>query len=75
MCLAHEEQMINATPPTGILDTTFGTGGKVTTAFGTNNGTITAVALDSAGRLVAVGTVSTPEVVQFGLAVARYLTQ
>lgn len=61
--------------PTGILDTTFGTGGKVTTAFGTNNGTITAVALDRAGRLVAVGTVSTPGVVQFGLAVARYLTQ
>jgi len=55
--------------PTGALDTTFGSGGKVVTAFGANAAAITAVALDSEGRLVAVGTVST------SIVVARYLTE
>jgi uncharacterized delta-60 repeat protein len=41
--------------PTGALDTTFGSGGEVVTAFGANVAAITAVALDSAGRLVSDG--------------------
>jgi uncharacterized delta-60 repeat protein len=39
----------------GVLDTTFGTGGKVTTAIGTSNDRGYAVAVDSAGRIVVAG--------------------
>ena len=48
----------------GGLDTTFGSGGKVTTAFGNNFASIYALALQSDGKIVAVGT-----------SVARYLAQ
>jgi len=59
----------------GALDTTFGSGGKVVTAFGTNNAEIAAVTLDSESRLVAVGTVlNTAGLNQQSIAVARYLT-
>jgi uncharacterized delta-60 repeat protein len=63
--------------PTGALDTTFGSGGKVVTAFGANVAAIAAVALDSAGRLVAVGTVRNVGVfpITTSIVVARYLTQ
>jgi uncharacterized delta-60 repeat protein len=46
----------------GGLDTTFGSGGKVTTAFGNNQASIYALALQSDGKIVAVGT-----------SIARYL--
>ena len=48
----------------GGLDTTFGSGGKVTTAFGNNQASIYALALQSDGKIVAVGT-----------SIARYLPQ
>ena len=59
----------------GVLDTTFGSGGKVTTAFGTNLAAIYALALQSDGKIVAVGTSQeTPITGQVGgLVVARYL--
>ena len=63
--------------PTGALDPTFGSSGEVVTAFGANAAAITAVALDSAGRLVAVGTVRDVGVfpITTSIVVARYLTQ
>lgn len=62
--------------PKGALDTTFGSGGKVVTAFGTNSAGIAAVTLDSDGRLVAVGNLDTPGTPNSGtIVVARYLTQ
>jgi len=53
--------------PNGTLDTSFGTGGKVTTAFGFAN----AAALEPGGRIVAVGgiLVNRPD---FDFALARY---
>jgi len=39
----------------GVLDTTFGTDGKVTTAIGTSNDTGQTVTVDSAGRIVVAG--------------------
>jgi uncharacterized delta-60 repeat protein len=48
----------------GGLDTAFGSGGKVTTAFGNSQASIFALALQSNGRIVAVGT-----------SIARYLGQ
>jgi uncharacterized delta-60 repeat protein len=48
----------------GALDTAFGSGGKVTTAFENNEASIFALALQSNGRIVAVGT-----------SIARYLGQ
>src|SRR4029077_2226450 len=39
----------------GALDATFGSSGKVTTAFGTNEAAIYALALQSDGKIVAVG--------------------
>jgi len=48
----------------GGLDSTFGSGGKVTTAFGNSQASIYALALQSDGKIVAVGT-----------SIARYLGQ
>jgi len=48
----------------GRLDTTFGSGGKVTTAIGNSPASILALALQSDGKIVAVGT-----------SIARYLAQ
>jgi uncharacterized delta-60 repeat protein len=39
----------------GVLDTSFGTGGKVTTDIGSSSDTGLAVAVDSAGRIVVAG--------------------
>lgn len=39
----------------GTLDTTFGTGGKVSTAIGASGGNIVAVAVQSDGKIVAAG--------------------
>jgi uncharacterized delta-60 repeat protein len=51
----------------GQLDNSFGTGGRVTTSFGNNNASITAIVLQSDGKIVAVGTAGG------NLVVARYL--
>ena len=48
----------------GGLDSSFGLGGKVTTAFGNNQASIYGLALESDGKIVAVGT-----------SIARYLAQ
>jgi len=48
----------------GGLDTTFGSGGKVTTAIGNSPASILALALQRDGKIVAVGT-----------SIARYLAQ
>ena len=60
---------------TGALDTTFGTGGKVTTAISTGAGSIgndeaTAVVIDSKGRIVAAGYAN--KGTERGFALARY---
>lgn len=55
--------------PVGQLDSSFGTGGRVTTNFGNNTtANIGAIALQSDGKIVAVGQASSN-----GLVVARYL--
>jgi len=59
----------------GPLDTTFGTGGRVTTAFGTQEAAIVAIAIQSDGKIVALGnevpsTFGTPN---NGFTLARYL--
>jgi uncharacterized delta-60 repeat protein len=63
----------------GALDTTFGFGGEVTTSFGTNQAAIYALALQSDGKIVAVGTslknASNPGGQDGGIVVARYLAQ
>jgi len=56
---------------TGMLDTTFGTGGRVVTGFGNNTvASISAITLQSDGKIVVVGGVSPGNLV-----VARYLAQ
>jgi uncharacterized delta-60 repeat protein len=61
---------------TGQLDTTFGSGGRVFTSFGSNQAGITAIALDAQGKLVVVGNVLPARVGTPGsITVARYLTQ
>ena len=55
----------------GSLDTSFGTGGIVTTAIGTLDDEINALALQSDGKIVAVGY---SEGSQYSFAVARYTT-
>jgi uncharacterized delta-60 repeat protein len=64
--------------PVGRLDTGFGSGGTVTTRFGTLNATVTAcaIAIQSDDKIVVAGTVLTPSLHgQFNteLLVARYL--
>jgi hypothetical protein len=59
----------------GPLDTTFGTGGRVTTAFSTQEAAILAIAIQSDGKIVALGnevppTFGTPN---NGFTLARYL--
>jgi uncharacterized delta-60 repeat protein len=66
--------------PNGQLDTTFGKNGRVTTAFGTNGGNaaaVSALAIQSDGKIVAVGY---DNFLQFGhpnngFTLARYLAQ
>ena len=64
---------------TGVLDTTFGSGGKATTAFGSNQASIYALVLQSNGAIVAVGSSQenavNPGAQIGGLVVARYLGQ
>jgi uncharacterized delta-60 repeat protein len=62
---------------TGQLDTTFGSGGRVMTAFGSNTASISALAVQLDGKIVAVGNSDTNVQGSFvnNIAVARYLGQ
>jgi len=54
----------------GSLDSTFGTGGKVTTAFGTSNDEAYSVAIQSDGKIVAAG--SSNNGANYDFALVRY---
>jgi len=60
---------------TGLLDTSFGSAGKVTTAFGTNTASISALVLQSDGKIVVAGNSGTSTQQGFvnNIVVARYL--
>jgi uncharacterized delta-60 repeat protein len=58
--------------PDGTLDGTFGTGGRVTTAFPAGSAEAVAMALGPNGTIVVVGHVTTPNDSRIG--VARYLS-
>jgi uncharacterized delta-60 repeat protein len=68
-----DDFLISRILPTGQLDSSFGTGGKVTTSFGNLNGGSFATALQSDGKIVAVGFQATNTPKGVDLAVARYL--
>lgn len=57
----------------GQLDTTFGTGGLVTTAFGNNSAFVSALAIQADGKIVAVGNGGGDT--DDGFTLARYLAQ
>ena len=61
----------------GVIDPTFGSSGKVTTAFGTNAAAIYGLAVQSDGKIVAAGlSLQSGQSGQVGgLVVARYLGQ
>jgi uncharacterized delta-60 repeat protein len=59
--------------PRGSLDTTFGIGGKVRTSFGDLNGGANGAALQSDGKIVAVGFQATFSNQWTNFALARYL--
>jgi uncharacterized delta-60 repeat protein len=61
----------------GTLDTTFGSGGTVTTSLGSNASAISSLVLQSDGKIVAAGSISSIGNSQFQAqaAVARYLAQ
>src|SRR6266705_1833250 len=61
--------------PRGSLDTTFGIGGKVRTSFGDLNGGANGAALQSDGKIVAVGFQATFSNQWANFALARYLSQ
>ena len=61
--------------PRGALDNTFGVGGKVRTSFGDLNGGANGAALQSDGKIVAVGFQATFSNQWANLASARYLRQ
>jgi uncharacterized delta-60 repeat protein len=58
---------------TGSLDSTFGVGGEVRTSFGDLNGGANGAALQSDGKIVAVGFQATFTTVRAQFALARYL--
>jgi uncharacterized delta-60 repeat protein len=64
---------------TGAPDTTFGSGGQASTAFGTNQAAIYGLALQNDGKIVVVGTslknAQIPGGQTGGIVVARYLAQ
>jgi len=57
----------------GHLDTTFGSGGLVTTAFGNNTASVSVLGIQSDGKIVAIGNDATRNSDSFAL--ARYLSQ
>jgi uncharacterized delta-60 repeat protein len=61
--------------PDGTLDATFGSGGKVTTAFSGAFAGISALVLQSDGKIVAAGQALHNSTGAVNLALARYLAQ
>ncbi|MGA7219604.1 MAG: hypothetical protein WBX38_14890 [Candidatus Sulfotelmatobacter sp.] len=59
--------------PSGQLDTTFGTNGTVTTTFGTTSLSANGIAIQSDGKIVAVGGFTTKT--ETGFKLTRYLGQ
>ena len=59
---------------TGALDSTFGFGGKVTTNFTNWSDSISSIALQTDGKIVAAGSAVTPGGTYSNFAVARYLS-
>ena len=57
----------------GRLDTTFGTSGLVTTAFGNNSAFVSALAIQADGKILAVGNGGGDT--DDGFTLARYLAQ
>jgi len=58
----------------GSLDTTFGSGGIVTTPIGIGNDTAFSAAIQSDGKIVVVGTTSDPNTSTSAFAIVRYNT-
>jgi uncharacterized delta-60 repeat protein len=69
-CGGENKENASLPLPSGSLDTSFGTGGKVTTVLGTNYSSATAVAVQTDGKIVAVGESYDGTPFAFGL--ARY---
>ncbi|MBI5810818.1 MAG: hypothetical protein HZB21_06495, partial [Deltaproteobacteria bacterium] len=65
---------MSATPGSGALDAAFGAGGKVTTAIGTSHDNAGAVAIQSDGKIVAAGSSSNGNGVDYDFALVRYDT-
>ena len=61
--------------PDGSLDPTFGTGGKVTTAFAGAQAAISAMVLQPDGKIVAIGQAIRNPSGAVNLVLARYLAQ
>ncbi|MBI5344264.1 MAG: fibronectin type III domain-containing protein [Deltaproteobacteria bacterium] len=71
---SSESSEVSATPGSGTLDAAFGAGGKVTTAIGTSHDNAGAVAIQSDGKIVAAGSSSNGNGVDYDFALVRYDT-
>jgi uncharacterized delta-60 repeat protein len=70
---SEDDFLLARLSPRGSLDTTFGVGGKVRTSFGDLNGGANGAALQSDGKIVAVGFQATFSNQWSNFALARYL--
>ncbi len=72
---SEDDFLLARLSPRGSLDNTFGVGGKVRTSFGDLNGGANGAALQSDGKIVAVGFQATFSNQWSNFALARYLSQ
>jgi len=72
---SEDDFLLARLSPRGSLDNNFGVGGKVRTSFGDLNGGANGAALQSDGKIVAVGFQATFSNQWSNFALARYLTQ
>jgi len=72
---SEDDFLLARLSPRGSLDATFGVGGKVRTSFGDLNGGANGAALQSDGKIVAVGFQATFSNQWSNFALARYLSQ
>ena len=72
---AEDDFLLARLNPRGSLDNTFGVGGQVRTSFGDLNGGANGAALQSDGKIVAVGFQATFSNQFSNFALARYLSQ